>query len=69
MSPSSAACPACHHCVHAQGCSSTLLPVGTQLKRMPLVMKQNEATNSVCIGLFRANAVMLEPDFVANLIQ
>jgi len=28
----SAACPVCHHRVHAQGRSSTLLPVGTQLK-------------------------------------
>jgi hypothetical protein len=30
-------------------------------------MKQNEAANSVCISLFRANAVMLQLDFLRAL--
>jgi hypothetical protein len=36
---------------------------------MPLAKMQNMAFNLVPIGLFGANAVMLQPDFASNPIE
>ena len=37
--------------------------------RMLLVVEQDESADPVDIGLFGAEAVMLGPDFVADLIE
>jgi hypothetical protein len=36
---------------------------------MPFVVEQDKAFDPVHIGLFGANAVVFEPDFMADLIE
>ena len=40
-----------------------------ELRRMPLVVEENEAFNPVDVGLFRADAVVLAPDDFVDAVE
>ena len=42
---------------------------GTQIARMTLVVKNDEALDPIHVGMFSAEAVMFKPDFIPDLIQ